>query len=146
LKRAFLKFAGSAAVVALLSACAASGVKYEQAAASMPSLKPDHGRIYFLRSASMMGAAVQPDIKLNGTVVGTSKPGGYFYVDQPAGRYDASASTETEKHLTFALQSGEIKYVRSYVTFGVVVGRVALELYPPDTAKAELQSLSYTGK
>jgi len=146
MKRTFLKLAGAAALVALISGCAATGAKYDQVASSMPSLGPGQGRIYFLRSSSMFGAAVQPDIKLNGVVVGTSKPGGFFYVDRPAGGYVASATTETEKDASFALQAGETKYVRSSPRMGIAVGRIVLELDPPEKAKAELATLSYTGK
>lgn len=100
--------------------------------------------MYFLRSASMFGAAIQPDLRLNGQVVGESKPGGFFFVDRPAGKYVASAATETEKTLSFALDGGETKYVRSSPSVGLMVGRVVLELETPDKAKEELSSLSYT--
>lgn len=138
-----MMFAGIA-VSSLLAGCA-SGVKHSEMAASMPTLKAGEGRIYFLRSASMFGAAIQPDIRLNNQVVGTSKPGGFFFVDRPAGKYVAAASTETEKTLSFVLDSGETKYVRSSPSFGLMVGRVVLELETPEKAKEELASLSYTG-
>ncbi len=48
-------------------------------ASSIPSLQIGRGRVYFLRSASMFGAAIQPDIRLNNEVVGESKPGGFFF-------------------------------------------------------------------
>ncbi|MBE7367221.1 DUF2846 domain-containing protein [Ramlibacter pallidus] len=144
MRRSFLKLAFAATALALVSGCA-TGVKHDQMASSMPSLKAGHGRIYFLRSASMLGAAVQPDIRLSGQVVGQSKPGGFFYVDRPAGNYVASTSTETEKTVSFNLQAGETKYIRSSIGFGVMVGRVVLEPETPEKAKAELGSLSYTG-
>lgn len=55
-------------VSALLSACA-SGPKYADVMSTQPSLTPTQGRIYFYRP-SALGAAVQPDIKLNGQKVG----------------------------------------------------------------------------
>lgn len=61
-------FAGFA--VSLMAGCA-SGVKHSEMASSMPTLKQGEGRVYFMRSASMFGAAVQPDIRLNGEVVGS---------------------------------------------------------------------------
>ena len=140
----FLKAGLAAAALVLVSGCA-TGIKHEQMASGMPSLKSGEGRIYFFRSSSMVGAAVQPEIRLNGQVVGTSKPGGFFYLDRPAGNYVAAASTETEKSVSFTLQPGETKYIRSSVSFGLVVGRVVLEPETPEKAKAELGSLSYTG-
>jgi len=92
-----------------------------------------------------VGAAIQPDIRLNGQVIGASKPGGFFFVDRPAGNYVASASTETEKTVSFTLQPGETKYIRSSIGFGIVAGRAVLEPETPEKAKAELGSLSYTG-
>ena len=144
MRRSFLKFAALAAVVTLAAGCA-TGIKHDQMASSIPSLKAGQGRIYFFRSSSMVGAAIQPDIRLNGQVVGASKPGGFFYVDRPAGSYVASSSTETEKSLSFTLAPGETKYVRSSVGFGIVAGRVLLEPETPEKAKAELGALSYTG-
>lgn len=144
MKRTFLKLCVLAAASAVLAGCA-TGMKHEEMAASMPKLKAGEGRIYFFRSSSMVGAAIQPDIRLNGHVVGTSKPGGFFYVDRPAGNFVASASTETEKTLSFTLQPGETKYVRSSIGFGVVAGRNTLELEGHEKAVNELNSLSYTG-
>ena len=93
----------------------------------------------------MFGAAIQPDIRLNNEVVGESKPGGFFFVARPAGKYVAAAATETEKTLSFVLDSGETKYVRSSPSMGLMVGRVVLELKTPEKAKEDLASLSYTG-
>jgi hypothetical protein len=108
----------------LMAGCA-SGVRHSEMASSIPSLKSGEGRVYFLRSASMLGAAVQPDLRLNNEVVGESKPGGFFFVDRPAGKYvAAAAATETEKTLSSVLDSGETKYVRSSPSMGLMVGRV----------------------
>lgn len=129
----------------LLIAGCASGPKYSEVAARMPAMKAGEGRIYFYRESSMMGAAVQPDIRLNNEVVGTSKPGGYFYLDRPAGKYVAAASTETEKTASFTLDAGETKYLKSSPSFGLVVGRIVITLESPEKARAELASLSNTG-
>ena len=93
----------------------------------------------------MMGAAVQPEIRLNDVVVGNSRPGGFFYVDRAPGQYVASSSTETEKTLSFTLDAGETKYVRTSPSFGLVVGRIVLTLEPADKALKDLSSLSDTG-
>ncbi len=86
-------FAGLA-VSSLLAGCA-SGVKHANMEASIPTLKQGDGRVYFLRSASMFVAAIQPDLRLNNEVVCESKPGGFFFfVDPPAAKYVASASTD----------------------------------------------------
>jgi hypothetical protein len=133
------------ACLPLLAGCMASGVKHAEMKASMQALKEDQGRIYFYRNSSIFGAAIRPDIKLNGAVVGTSKPGGFFFVDRPAGEYSANASTEVERNVSFALANGETKYVRSSVSMGLLAGRVNFELVNAAEAEGELGSLSYTG-
>jgi hypothetical protein len=144
MKRNFLKLALATVALSLLAGCA-TGVKHDEMAKGMPGLKKGEGRIYFFRSASMIGAALQPEIRLNNAVVGASKPGGFFYVDRPAGNYVASASTETEKTVSFVLQPGETKYIRSSAGLGLLLGRVHLEPETAEKAKAELGALSYTG-
>jgi hypothetical protein len=139
----FLKFLIVSLVIAL-TGCA-SGVKYHDMAASIPTLKADQGRLYFFRSASMMGAAIQPDIKLDGAVVGESKPGGFFYVDAKPGNHEVSTSTEVENKLTFTLDKGEVKYIKTSIGFGFAVGHVKPELVSEADAKAELPDLAYTG-
>ncbi len=130
---------------AFLAGCA-SGPKFSEISNSIPPIPAAEGRVYFFRSSSMMGAAIQPDIRLNGQVVGTSKPGGFFYVDRPAGGYTAATSTETEKTATFTLDVGETKYLRTSPTFGLLVGRIVVEIEDPQKAKAEIQTLSLTGR
>jgi outer membrane murein-binding lipoprotein Lpp len=134
----------AAVLAALVSGCA-SGVKYSEMASSIPTLNANQGRIYFLRSASMFGAAIQPEIRLNEKVVGKSQPGGFFYVDRPAGQYSAACSTETDKTLSFSLDAGETKYVRTTPSFGLAVGRINPTLETPELAAKELPDLSFTG-
>lgn len=136
---------GVLAAVALLLAGCANGMKYNEMASSLPTLKQDQGRIFFFRSRSILGVELQPHIRLNGDAVGQSRPGGFFYVDRPAGQYMATVSTETQKTLSLTLSPGEVKYVRSSVGMGIVVGRILLELEDPGKAKAELKKLRFTG-
>ncbi|MCA1324281.1 DUF2846 domain-containing protein [Herbaspirillum sp. alder98] len=133
-----------ALLAAALTGCA-TGPKYAEVAGAIPTLKADQGRIYFIRSSSGFGAAIQPEVRLNDEVVGKSQPGGFFYVDRPAGQYVAATSTETEKTLSFSLDAKEVKYVRSSPAFGFLVGRINLRLEEKDAAEKELPELSYTG-
>lgn len=133
-------------LLALVSACAATGPKLAEIRSAIPALKPDQGRIYFYRNSSMLGAAIQPSIQLNGTVVGDSVPGGFFFVDQAPGPKEVSASTEVERKLTFTLEAGQTRYVRTAVGFGIAVGRVYPELVDNATGEKELEETSYIGK
>lgn len=139
------RFVLAAALVGttVLTGCA-TGPKFSEMSSTIPALKAGEGRMYFFRSDSMFGAAIQPDVRLNNVVVGTSKPGGFFYVDRPAGSFSAAASTETEKTLSFTLDAGETKYIRTSPSMGLLVGRIQLELEDPAKAKAEIEKLSFT--
>ena len=129
------------AVVLLLSSCA-TGAKYTEVASTIPALSPSQGRIYFYRP-SAMGAAVQPDIKLNGQKVGTAKPHGFYFVDRAPGDYEVSAATETEKKLTFTLEPRQERFVRLKIQIGVFVGRIVPELVDKAEAENELKNLSF---
>ena len=125
----------------LLAGCA-TGPKYTEVISTLPSLTPSEGRIYFYRP-SALGAAVQPDIKLNGQKVGTAKPHGFYFVDRAPGDYEVTAATETEKKLTFTLEPRQERYVRLKIQMGLFVGRIVPE--PVDKAEAEgdLAGLSF---
>lgn len=131
--------------VALLTGCAASGPKMAEMASSIPVLKSDQGRVFFYRKDSMLGAALQPSINFDGRVVGDSKPGGFFYVDAAAGSHEAMTTTEVSNKVSFVLASGEVKYVRTAPSMGLLVGHITPTLVGADEAKAELATLSYTG-
>ncbi|CAN7573280.1 DUF2846 domain-containing protein [Pseudoduganella sp. LjRoot289] len=142
-----MKFASlaMAAIAVTLTGCAATGPKFQEMEASVPKLSAEQGRVYFYRNASMLGGALTPAIKFDGSEVGESKQGGYFFVDAAAGNHEAATSTEATNKVTFVLDKGEVKYVRTSVSMGIMVGRVVPELVGADVAKKELAELSYTG-
>jgi Protein of unknown function (DUF2846) len=127
----------------LLSACA-SGPKFSEMSATLAAAKPEMGRIYFYRTA-LIGAAVQPEVRLNGEKVGKAVPNGFFYVDRPAGNYQVVTETEVEKKLTFTLEAGQVRYVRLDISMGFWVGHVYGELIDEDTAKSEIAGTHYIG-
>ncbi len=128
----------------LLSACATSGPKFNEMAASMSPAKPDVGRIYFYRT-TVLGAAVQPDVRLNGEVVGKAVPNGFFYADRPAGNYQVATETEVERKLTFTLEAGQVRYVRLNISMGLFVGHVYGELVDEAKGQSEIADMRYTG-
>ncbi|NVD99032.1 DUF2846 domain-containing protein [Massilia sp. BJB1822] len=128
-----------------LTGCAATGPKFQDAEAAAPKLSADQGRIYFYRGTSYFGAALQPSIVLDGTAVGNSQRGSYFYVDAKPGSHEAQTSTEATNKLSFVLESGEIKYVRTSVGLGLMVGRVVPELVGAEEARKEIADLNYSG-
>ncbi|WP_345817826.1 DUF2846 domain-containing protein (plasmid) [Paraburkholderia sp. PREW-6R] len=132
---------------ALLAAGCASGPQFrEMDASGIPTLQPNHGRVYFFRESSFLGAGVSPLINIDGVAVGRSVTGQYFYVDEPAGEHTVSVRTEAENTLTLSLAAGETKYVRTTVTPGFIVGHVRPFVETPEAAAGHMKSLKYVGR
>ncbi len=122
----------------------ATGPQYSTVKNTIPALAPDKGRIYFYR-ASTFGAAIQPDVKLNGEVVGTAKCKGVFYVDRVPNSYMIETSTEVTRQLSITLEKGQTRYVRFGITFGFMVGHVYPELVDPAIGEKESLECNFTG-
>jgi hypothetical protein len=130
-------------VLTALTGCA-SGPTFVEMEAQMPALRADTGRIYVLRDGTL-GLAVQPDVRIDGVVVGTAKPNGFFYVDRPAGTCTITARTESEAKLVVSFSPGETKYVRFSIGFGIVVGRPHLDLMDASEGRSVLRDLHFAG-
>lgn len=129
------------ASVALLAGCA-TGPKFAEVRSTLPSLAPEKGRVYIYRTA-VIGAAIQPDVRVNGEVVGSAKPKGFFIVDRPAGDYQVSSSTEVTRNLSLTLAAGQTRYVRLNISMGFLVGHVYPELVEPAEGEKDLAKCSY---
>ncbi|MDH4232351.1 MAG: DUF2846 domain-containing protein [Nitrospirota bacterium] len=123
--------------------CATSGPKYSELLPAL-STPPDTGRIYIYRT-TVFGAAVQPEVKLNGEVVGKAIPKGFFYVDKKPGTYEILTSTEVDRKLSLLLECAQTRYVRLNMAMGFFVGHVYPELIDSETAEKEIQDCQYTG-
>jgi hypothetical protein len=133
-------------ILAFLMGCA-HGVQYKDMANTIPALTLGEGRIFFFRPAWGMyeNCLPRPVIYLNDEMVGTSKCGGFFFVDRPAGNYTASAKSEVENTASFVLEAGETKYLRALPHPGRFLVRIGFSLETSEKALAELPSLHYTG-
>lgn len=140
-----IKLAFVTVVLAALGACASSGPTYSEAAKTVTAPAGDVSRIYFYRP-SAFGAAVQPEVRLNGEVVGRAVSHGYFYVDRAPGAYEVTTTTEVERKLSLTLDRGQTRYVRLNISLGFFVGHVYPELVDDDVAGREIKDLHYTGK
>lgn len=129
----------------LLTACATTGPKFTELAPSISNLAPGIGRIYIYRT-SVLGAAIQPEVKLNGEVIGKAVPKGFFYVDKKPGNYVITTSTEVTRKLSFTLDEGQTRYVRLNVSLGFFVGHVYPELVEHQVAEKEIQNCRYIGQ
>ena len=128
-----------------LAACAGSGATFSATHLAEPTIQKTFGRIYFYRSGTFAGSAIQPAVMIDGVKVGEAVPGGYFYVDEPVGPHEISTTTETEKYIKTTVGPGETRYVRLEVDWGYVVARVTPILVWPDQGLSEIQDLHYLG-
>ncbi len=122
-----------------LAGCAET--KYRSDA--MPPLASSQARIVFFRNGSFVGADLQTGILYDGSVVGNSKPGTYFYIDTAPGEHDISTTGDVNSHLAFTLQAGETKYVKTGLGLGQFAGRIEPELVNPGRAMKELPELTF---
>ncbi|MEJ8855044.1 hypothetical protein WKW79_10725 [Variovorax robiniae] len=127
-----------------LVGCGATGPRYSEVEGSLPSLGDNQGRIVFLRDSGF-GGAVQPEVRLDGQVVGKSQPNSFFFVDRPAGTWRASASTETETSISVPVKAKASSYVLMGVDMGLLVGRPSFQVLGESEGKTRVRSLAYGG-
>jgi hypothetical protein len=143
-----IKFLSSllpATLLALIITGCASGPRYSALHSTESPVPAGDGRIYIYRTA-IFGAAVQPDVKINDQVVGSAVPGGYFFVDRPAGNYQISSSTEVKRTLSLTLDPAQERYVRLNISMGFFVGHVWPELIENQEAEKEIKDCHFIGK
>lgn len=139
-----------AAAVAL-TACASR--KYADVSDAMVPMASGEGRIVLYTPATSvsLGANAQPRVRINKRLVGRAKPGGFFYVNRPAGSYTVVA--QRGQSLTFELAAGQTQYVR-FVPDGLFSSNAgdagAKYLRPelaasPLDAQAELKTMQFWG-
>jgi len=131
--------------IALLAGCAPVGTSYTYMSGTLPAPKPDQGRIFFYTPAVRFGGDVQPEIRLNGAVVGFAAPSGFFYVDRPAGRYEATGKTAADGRLELPLAAGETRYVRAFAPSAFSVNAIHFLLVPAPQGQADMAALVYSG-
>ena len=142
-RRTILRASLLVAGLPLLAACATSGPTFSDIHAAEPPVAPEKSRIYFYRISSMMGAAVQPSVRVNGEVVGEAIPGGYFYIDREPGTYEISTATEATESIRTVLKSGETRYVRLDISMGLMVGHVSPLLVMAEQGESEIYKCHY---
>jgi hypothetical protein len=123
------------------SGCA-SGPRLREVQSTLPVLGKNDARIYFYRT-SYFGAGIQPDVKLNGAVVGEATPGKVWFVDVSPGNYVVQTTTETDKQLTFTTRAQQTRYIRFNMSMGFFVGHVTPELIDPAVGQNEIAECRY---
>ena len=140
--KSFLKSILILVISLFMISCAATGPKFTELSSSISILPPDTGRIFIYRT-SFLGGAVQPEVELNGEVIGKAVPAGFFYADRKPGNYEVLTSTEVDRRLSLTLDSGQVRYVRLDVSFGFFVGHIFPVLVEDEVGKKEIQECRY---
>ena len=135
------------AIVLMVFAVAgcATGPSYQKVANTLPQLEPDKGRIYFYRSGSPFGSAVQPSVYLNGQKVGDAVPGGVYFKDVEPGEYEVKVETEVERKINFPIKVGQSRYIKFTVSMGFFAGRVRPSLVDRIQGAEDIKGLAYIG-
>ena len=123
----------------ILGGCA-TGMLYDEAAQTIPTLASDKGRIYIYRTTTF-GTAVQPAVNVNGREEGKAKPGGFFFVDLEPGTH--SVSTGQGAQITLILTANEELYIRLEMKMGLFVGTVQPVLVDNSTGESEIRKTRY---
>lgn len=146
--RSFKMMAAAALGAALLAGC--GGPRYKDVAGTIPIMVPDTGRIYFYQPPAPIGVVSnQPYLRVNGMKVGRSKPGSFFYVNRPAGKYEIDTLRDDES-LSFNLAPGQTRYVRLSIQGATgnaaSVGKQDMRLEESEAvAQQEMSGLRYWG-
>ncbi len=128
----------------LLAGCATSGMTYTELQQKLAPVAEGQGRIFIYRTA-ILGAAVQPSVKLNDLAVGSAVPRGFIYVDRPAGDYTITTATEVTRTLSLTLAPGQVRYVKLNIGMGFFVGHVWPELVEDSEGIADIASCHLVG-
>ena len=122
----------------------ASGPTYQQQNHTLSEVDTDKARMYFYRTA-VMGGVVQPEVRLDGHIIGFAQPKGYFYVDKPPGEYRISVKTEKEFSITVNLKAGEVKYFSLEPRLGAFVGNIEPVPVEVSEGEEEIKGTNYIG-
>jgi len=103
--------------------------------------------LHIYRSASLVGAAVAYDVRLDGETVFRAKNKNKATIEVTReGLMMLSAKTETTTEVPIDIQFGREYYVRCKVKMGAIVGRPAIEIVDNATGKAEYDKITFKEK
>jgi hypothetical protein len=95
-----------------------------------------------MRSDTLWGVGLKPDILFDGKRLGSLKAGSYLYVDARPGRHELLTSSEADGKLVVNLATGETKFVSTAVSAGVFSGRLVPTVITREEAEKSLPELS----
>lgn len=135
----------------ILSGCSSVPMETKELTKSAQSFSvpsADHSGIYVYRKNSMLGAALKKNVLIDGTCVGETAPGIFFY-QEVAGNGTHTISTESEfsnNDLVINAESGKLYFVEQFIKMGVFVGGAGLQEVDEKTGKEEVSKVNLAKK
>jgi hypothetical protein len=131
--------------LAALAACAtlvgcASGPTFAEYRSTLPPCPKGEARVWFYRPA-WVGAAVQPNVNLDGAPVGKAVPKGFFHADTTPGVHQVSITTEWTHKRPITVPPNTDSFIRLNLFPGLFVAHIVPEQVPPPQALSEIQDL-----
>jgi hypothetical protein len=114
------------------------------AAADGPApLAPGDGRICFYRE-TWHALSVQPEVTIDGQVVGKALPNEWFCVDRKPGTYEVSTVSEPDRKFSVTLGSGQTRYASlEFTVTWFLVAHINPELVDNATGEKGSAGLRY---
>ena len=129
-------------VALLASVGCASGPKGE-AAAGLPPLAAGKARIVFYRTASPIASLDQPNVLMDGVVIGKSEPGYFSYADVAPGAHTIECKAEDANRTSVQTPPGTTAYIETSVKAGINNFSVNVVQKPEAEAKQKIAGLSF---
>ena len=112
-----------------------------------PESQGNYAVLHIYRSASMVGAAVSFDLRLDDEEIFRAKNKSKTTVEiTREGMMTLSAKTETKTEVPIDIKFGREYYIRCKLKMGAMVGRPVIEIVDSDTGKAEFDKITVKEK
>lgn len=138
----------TAALVLTLAGCAEQPTQVSEPAAqpaapvdAVASVAPVGGNRIYIYRRSIMGAAVQPKVYVDGAEVGRCSRGNVVSVAVSPGTHTISATTETRKSVSVSVSDGQDVYVKCRISAGIAVGRPKFIVVPVAEGAADVAKM-----
>jgi len=122
----------------IFSGCGARGPQFQ----SFEKPKdPNNGMVYIYRKAQLFGDALNYKITTNNNYLGDMKINGYTNKELPSGIIKLYASTTSIDKITFKfeLPKNKIICIKTYIGFGIILGRPKFEIVDMNKCKKEIK-------
>jgi uncharacterized protein YceK len=135
----------------ILSGCSSVPMESKELTKSAQSFSApsvDNSGIYVYRKNSMLGAALKKDVLIDGSCVGETAPGIFFY-QEVAGNEPHTISTESEfsnNDLVINAESGQLYFVEQFIKMGAFVGGAGLQEVDEKIGKEEVLKINLAKK